>query len=62
MGVKLLKHRQIIDSFWTDLEVDFNGKIKPVQSLSVFKDVLENPMNNLNKFLELCEALCGKKD
>jgi len=58
MARALLRNESIIAALWEDFTVE-NGQFKVTAPLQIFKHIFEEPLQNIDKFIELSEALCG---
>ena len=58
MAKTLLKNESIIGRLWEEFSVE-NGQFKVTPLLKIFKHIFEEPLQNIDKFIELSEALCG---
>jgi len=55
--MRVIRNKDNIQAIWKSIKATGGlGK-----SLEMFKEVNENPMENIETFLELADALCGKK-
>jgi len=56
--MEVLRDTDNVRAIWSEYE---NDKSSIFKSLSMFRPILESPVSEMPHFLQICDALCGKR-